>query len=165
MSIKRDVCCLAAIVVISGFIAGCSGLKPSTSSNPVPTVASLSPSAAPAGSASFTLTVSGTNFVSLSTVHWNGSARPTTFVSSTQLQAQITNADIATSGTVSVTVSTPTPGGGTSSALTFTVNTPSTTAATITPSTPGAAVASFTFSTTTTTCTPTITLPCVRSTG
>src|SRR5258707_1696246 len=158
MSIKRDVCCLAAIVVISGFIAGCSGLKPSTSSNPVPTVASLSPSAAPAGSASFTLTVSGTNFVSLSTVHWNGSARPTTFVSSTELQAQITNADIATSGTVSVTVSTPTPGGGTSSALTFTVDNPSPTVASMNPTSAGAGGASFTLTVTGTNFIPTSTV-------
>src|ERR1700730_11176546 len=143
MSIKRDVCCLAAIVVISGFIAGCSGLKPPTSSNPVPTVASLSPSSAPAGSASFTLTVSGTNFVSLSTVHWNGSARPTTFVSNTQLQAQITNADIAANGTTTVTVSTPTPGGGTSSGVTFTVDNPSPTAASLNPSSAVAGGAGF----------------------
>jgi hypothetical protein len=148
MAIKRDVCCLVAIVVISGFIAGCSGFKPPTSSNPVPTVASLSPSSAPAGSASFTLTVSGTNFASLSTVHWNGSARPTTFVSSTQLQAQITTADIAANGTVTVTVSTPTPGGGTSSGLTFTVDNPSPTAASLNPSSAVAGGADFTLTVT-----------------
>jgi hypothetical protein len=146
MAIKRDVCCLAAIVVISGFIASCSGLKPPTSggSNPVPAVASLSPNSASVGSASFTLTVSGTNFVSLSTVHWNGSARSTTLVSSTQLQAQITSADIAAGGTASVTVSTPAPGGGTSSALTFAIGNPSPTAASMNPSSAVAGGAGFT---------------------
>ena len=158
MSKKRDVCCLVAIVVISGFIAGCSGFKPATSSNPVPTVASLSPSSAPTGSASFTLTVTGTNFTSLSTVHWNGSARPTTLVSSSQLQAQITNADIAASGTVTVTVSTPTPGGGTSSGLTFTIGNPSPTVASLNPSSAVAGGAGFTLTVTGTNFIPTSTV-------
>lgn len=89
--------------------------------NPVPTASSLSPNSAVAGGASFTLTVTGTSFVSSSLVQWNGSARTTTFVSSTQLTAAITTADIATAGSASVTVFSPTPGGGTSSALTFTI--------------------------------------------
>ena len=90
--------------------------------NPVPTATSLSPSSATAGGAAFTLTVTGTNFVSGSTVQWNGSARTTSFVSSTQLTAAISASDIATAGTVSVTVANPSPGGGTSGALTFTIN-------------------------------------------
>src|SRR5216683_791054 len=47
-----------------------------------------------------------------SVVNWNGSPRATTFVSSAQLTAQISAADIATTGTASVTVFNPTPGGG-----------------------------------------------------
>src|SRR5207249_3324100 len=50
--------------------------------NPVPTITSISPTSTIAGSGSFTLTVNGTNFVSTSTVNWNGSALATTFVSS-----------------------------------------------------------------------------------
>src|SRR2546425_3135129 len=90
--------------------------------NPVPTIGSLTPGNATAGAGAFTLTVNGTNFVSGSVVRWNSSARTTTFVSSTQLQAAITVGDIATVGTASVTVFSPTPGGGTSGALTFTIN-------------------------------------------
>src|SRR3989441_621629 len=90
--------------------------------NLVPTVTSLSPTSTNAGGVAFTLTVNGTNFVSGSVVRWNSSARTTTFVSSTQLQAAITVGDIATVGTASVTVFSPTPGGGTSGALTFTIN-------------------------------------------
>src|SRR3989442_2804913 len=90
--------------------------------NPVPTIGSLTPGNATAGAGAFTLTVNGTNFVSGSVVPWNSSARTTTFVSSTQLQAAITVGDIATVGTASVTVVSPTPGGGTSGALTFTIN-------------------------------------------
>src|SRR3989449_8569472 len=59
-----------------------------------------------------------------SAVRWNGAARPTTFVSSTQLQVTIAASDITTAGTAQVTVVTPAPGGGTSAALAFTINNP-----------------------------------------
>ncbi len=55
-------------------------------------------------------------------MRWNGSARTTTFVSSSQLTAAILAADIAAAGTAQVTVFNPTPGGGTSNAQAFTVN-------------------------------------------
>ena len=90
--------------------------------NPVPAVSSLSPSSANAGSSAFTLTVNGSNFVSNSVVRWNGSNRTTTFVTSTQLTAAITTADVASAGTPAVSVFNPSPGGGTSGNLTFTVN-------------------------------------------
>ncbi|MEW5868603.1 MAG: C39 family peptidase, partial [Chloroflexota bacterium] len=93
------------------------------SPNPVPTLSNLNPSSATAGGAAFTLTVNGTNFVNGSVVRWNGSNRTTTYVSATQLTAAITAADIATAGTVPVTVFNPTPGGGTSNAVNFTINT------------------------------------------
>jgi uncharacterized protein YdgA (DUF945 family) len=92
--------------------------------NPVPSISSLSPSSAIAGSAAFTLTVNGTNFVSSSTIQWNGSNRTTTFVSSTQLTATIPASDIATVGSANVTVVNPSPGGGMSSALSFIINNP-----------------------------------------
>ncbi|HMK22050.1 MAG TPA: hypothetical protein VK466_06925, partial [Terriglobales bacterium] len=53
------------------------------------------------------------------TVEWNGDPRPTEFISSTELHAQINFADVQTAGTASVSVLTPTPGGGSSSELTF----------------------------------------------
>jgi trimeric autotransporter adhesin len=90
--------------------------------NPTPSVTSLSPSSATAGDPAFTLTVNGSSFVSGATVEWNGSARTTTFVSSTQLTAAIPATDIATAGTVQVTVVNPSPGGGTSNMIAFTVN-------------------------------------------
>jgi hypothetical protein len=89
---------------------------------PVPTTTSLSPATAIAGGATFTLTVNGSGFVTNSVVQWNGANRTTTFVSSTQLTATIPASDIAVAGTAQVRVFTPTPGGGTSSALTFTIN-------------------------------------------
>ncbi len=89
--------------------------------SPVPGIATLSPSSAVEGGPAFTLTVTGSDFVSGAFVEWNGSPRATTFVSSTELQAAIGAADIATGGSVSVTVTNPPPGGGTSSALAFDV--------------------------------------------
>ena len=75
--------------------------------NQQPTVSGLSPSSATVGGASFTLTVHGNNYVNGSTVRWNGSSRPTTFVSESQLMATITTSDIANIGTASVTVLSP----------------------------------------------------------
>ena len=92
--------------------------------NPVPMIISLAPSAANAGGAAFSLTVNGLNFIASSSVQWNGSIRPTTFVSSTQVTATIPASDISASGTALVTVFTPAPGGGTSNAATFTINPP-----------------------------------------
>jgi hypothetical protein len=89
--------------------------------NPVPTITSISPSSAAAGSTQLTLTVDGTNFVPTSEVYWNGVTRPTTFVSTVKLTASIPASDLAQAGTGAVSVFNPTPGGGQSSALTFTV--------------------------------------------
>src|SRR5262249_11598160 len=85
----------------------------------VPTVSSLSPSCTTAGGPGFTLTVNGSNFVSGSTVRWNGTALTTTFVSATQLTAAVPAALIANAGTASISVVTPC--GGTSNAQTFTI--------------------------------------------
>lgn len=76
-----------------------------------------------AGGAGFLLTVNGKRFVNSSAVQWNGNVRTTTFVSSTQLQAAITAADIATAGAVNVTVANPLANGGVSAPCTFFVGT------------------------------------------
>ncbi|MDE2142121.1 MAG: fibronectin type III domain-containing protein [Elusimicrobia bacterium] len=92
-----------------------------TVANPAPSVAALSPNTATAGGAAFSLSVTGAGFVNGSTVQWNGASRATTFVSSTQLNAAIAAADIASAAAVAVTVVTPAPGGGVSGAATFNV--------------------------------------------
>jgi len=114
--------CLSAFVLM---IAGCGGSKSSSSSvarNPVPKVTSMSPYNAPAGSRALTLTVTGSSFISGSVVRWGGSSRTTTYVSGTQLTAQISPSDLSSAGSALVTVFNPTPGGGTSGSLTFAVN-------------------------------------------
>src|SRR5665811_1869006 len=114
--------------------------------NPVPTTTSWSPNAATAGDSGFTLTVNGTNFVAGSVVKWEGADRTTTYVSATRLTASIPASDIVTAGTASVTVFNPTPGGGTSNAQTFTINSPNPvpTTTSLSPSSATAGGAAFT---------------------
>ena len=92
--------------------------------NPRPVVTSLSPSHSVIGGAAFTLAVTGTDFVQSSVVRWNGADRPTTFVSSKQVNAAIGSADLAAVGTAAVSVFSPAPGGGTSGTLAFAVDPP-----------------------------------------
>ncbi len=108
-----------------------------------PTTTSISPTSATAGGSSFTLTVNGTNFLSgQSTVTWNGSTRTTTFVSATQLTATINAADIASSGTATVGVTT---GCTASNTQTFSINPSCTTPSTaITGTTSGCGTVSLT---------------------
>lgn len=89
--------------------------------NPTPSLSFISPSTATAGGSSFTLQVNGGSFLGSSIINWNGTPRPTTYVSSSTLTAQISAADIANTGTILVTVTNPTPGGGTSSSVPFNV--------------------------------------------
>ncbi|MCL5733942.1 MAG: hypothetical protein M1334_04855 [Patescibacteria group bacterium] len=90
--------------------------------NPVPVLTGISPTSTLAGSGGFTLTLNGSNFISSSTVYFNGSSRSTTFSSSTQLTAQILSSDVASIGSFPITVANPAPGGGTSTAQTFVVS-------------------------------------------
>jgi hypothetical protein len=112
---------------------GTSGSLTFTVNNPAPSLTALSPNTVAAGGATFTLTLSGGNFVSGSLVQVNGSGRPTTFVSSTQLTATISASDIASPGSLSITVNSSAPGGGTSSPLTLTVTTPAPSLSSISP--------------------------------
>jgi hypothetical protein len=111
-----------------------------SSINAAPAVTSLSPSQAIVRGAAFTLTVNGSGFASSSVVQWNASSRPTTFVSATQLQASIAAADIAALGTAQVAVQTPSPGGGTSSSVSFAIVAPPALSVSATNVAPGAAV-------------------------
>src|SRR3989344_1707142 len=98
--------------------------------NPVPTLTSISPSSATQNDPEFTMTLTGTDFVSTSVARFNGVSRTTTYVSSTQLTATIPSSDLTTAGNFPITVFTPSPGGGESGSKTFTV-TPAPTAPTV----------------------------------
>src|SRR5579864_5904733 len=88
---------------------------------PPPTITQMTPGSAVAGSSAFTMTVTGTNFVPASVVQFNGTARTTTFVSSTQLQAAITAADVASVALAHVSILNPQANGGISLDSTFLV--------------------------------------------
>lgn len=105
--------------------------------NPVPTLTSIAPTSAVAGSADLTLTIVGSNFLPASDptggsqVHWNAAAQTTltaSSITSTSITATVPAALLAAAGTAVVTVfNPPTPGspsggGGTSAnGITFTI--------------------------------------------
>ena len=101
-----------------------SGAFSTGSSNPVPSITSLSPSSLTVGATAQNLTISGTGFLSTSTVTFNGIAHTPTFVSSTQLTISLTTSDLATAGSFPVVVTNPAPGGGASNAVNVTVGNP-----------------------------------------
>ena len=89
--------------------------------NPAPTLTSIDPSSINAGSAPVTITLSGSNFVSTSQAQWNGAKVFTTYQNATTLSTTINAPLLASAGSGSITVMNPAPGGGTSTAVTFTV--------------------------------------------
>jgi Big-like domain-containing protein/cohesin domain-containing protein/calcineurin-like phosphoesterase family protein len=99
----------------------------------VPSITSISPSEVAVGGDGFALTVNGSNFLNESLVLINGTARPTTFGSSTQLTAQVSAADILSGGTMPITVFNAVTGGGTSSAVNLAVTSPVPSIATLSP--------------------------------
>lgn len=89
--------------------------------NPVPAIAGFIPAQAFAGRPDLTLTITGTGFRPNARVHWNDQARPTQYVSTTELKATIWAADLAQTGTARVQVINVTPGGGASPESEFTI--------------------------------------------
>jgi hypothetical protein len=112
---------LAACIFLALFtLAGCGGGGGGQSS-PVPSLTSINPSSAPAGSPVITINATGSNFISSSIVEWDNVALATSYVNSTTLTAQISAGDLQTAGTATVTVTNPAPG-GTSNGLNFVIN-------------------------------------------
>lgn len=125
------VCTVIALCLALGAWTGCSSdgngsgpPPPPPPPNPVPAIVAVNPSSVASGGADFYLTVYGTDFMSSSVVRWNGTSVPTTFVKSTLVFANVPASLRQNSGTASVTVFSPTPGGGLSSALSLLVGPP-----------------------------------------
>lgn len=97
MKVFRNVY-LPGLLVLLTVVTGCGGFKGIVT----PTISSITPTTIAAGSAGFTLTVNGTNFVSGTQILWNGVAQTTTVVSNTQMTASISASQIATAGTVTI---------------------------------------------------------------
>lgn len=102
---------------------------------PAPTLTSLSPARALAGSSGLTLTLSGTGFVSMgdgswppgpslgNNVLWNGNVKGTIFISPTELLVEIPGSDLTGGGEIPVKVITPPPSLGDSNAVVFSIST------------------------------------------
>lgn len=90
--------------------------------NGVPLVNSITPGNVSAGGVTFALTVSGSQFVSGATIHWNGTALTTSFVSGTELTATISSAMIQMAGSAQITVTNPAPGGGVSTPMSLVID-------------------------------------------
>ena len=87
----------------------------------VPAVTSISPSTILSGSNDTTITVTGSGFNSASSIMVGGASLPTTFVSSTQLTTVVPAAQLTTLGWKPVSVSNPSPGGGTSATVSLSI--------------------------------------------
>lgn len=88
---------------------------------PAPTINSVSPNSAAVNASNVQLTVIGSNFFPASVIQINGADHTTLFTSGSSVSTTLTAADLATMSEPQVTVSTPGPGGGTTSAQTLTV--------------------------------------------
>lgn len=89
--------------------------------NPVPSITSLSPAQVAAGSQVQSLYINGTNFMSSSTVTYNGALRNSSLQGPTQLQIALAPTDVSTTGQFPVIVTNPSPGGGPSAPMNFAV--------------------------------------------
>jgi len=108
----------AGAVVVAAAAASLAVQFSLTVDQSTPSVTSLSPPSATAGGSTFTLTVSGTNFSPSSTVQWNGTSLPTTFVSATQLTASVSATLITSAGTATIAVAS---NGAISAPVSFTI--------------------------------------------
>jgi hypothetical protein len=110
--------CLCALAIVGCFSCG--------DCVETPSIASLAPTNATAGSTELVLVVNGNDFQRNSTIQWNGAARTTTFVSGHQVTATIPAADLAMPAVATVTVLSPPP----SRPVTFGTTAPTTSSAT-----------------------------------
>ncbi|OAI44494.1 hypothetical protein AYO38_02210 [bacterium SCGC AG-212-C10] len=132
-------------VVVTNVAPGGGSSAPTsfTVSNPSPTIASVSPAGAIAGSGAFTLTINGEGFVSSSIVNFGDKTIVPATKTATKLTAAIAASDIAQTGEFPVTVTNPGPGGGGSQTFTFAVTNPTPTISSLSSSTKPVGSAGF----------------------
>jgi hypothetical protein len=84
---------------------GSSNSYPLSVLNPLPTATGVSPASVQAGGSPSTLTVTGTGFINQSSfITVNGTQRPTTFISATQVSTPLTGSDLLVGGVNQVQV-------------------------------------------------------------
>jgi outer membrane protein assembly factor BamB len=115
----------ATFTLLGLVAAGCGGGN-SSSPTPPPSLSviltTLAPNTAVAGSADLIVTASGSGYTTSSVLKWNGAALTTNFVSATSLTATIPASDLATPGSISVTVADSSGGDAGSAVVQFTIS-------------------------------------------
>lgn len=101
--------------------------------NPVPALASLTPSLLVTGSGPSSVTIDGSGFVGTSQASFDGSNRTTTFISASQVIVSLTAPDVATPGIFPIGVTNPAPGGGASNRLSLSIGNPVPTVSSLSP--------------------------------
>lgn len=86
-----------------------------------PVISSISPATMAAGATGLTITLSGSNFGSGSTVLWNRIRRLSTFVNNNQLQIAVSASDLAAAGQAAIQITNPS---GASNTVYFVVSAP-----------------------------------------
>lgn len=94
-------------IIIQGLSQAVNVSLQGTGSTPPPTLTSISPVSAYAGSAAVTMTLTGTGFVSGSTAYYNYNPITTTYVSPTQITAVVPASDLTLAGSGTVYVGNP----------------------------------------------------------
>lgn len=121
---------LAALLAVGLACGYSSHATTPTMAGTTPAITQLTPTSTTHGAVMQPLTVSGTSFNGNATINWNGTALATTR-SGANLTTTIPDADTATAGTATVTVTNPGTAGGiygggtspeTSNSMTFTIN-------------------------------------------
>jgi hypothetical protein len=102
--------------------------------NPSPALASISPAQGTVGENGLTVRLTGTGFVTTSVARFGFDARPTRRISPTELEVDLTAADLGTAGAFPIAVLNPTPGGGVSGPVQLSLVNPVPTASSVTPS-------------------------------
>jgi trimeric autotransporter adhesin len=113
---------IGLVIVATAILPSCNQIV----NYPAPRVQALEPATIQAGQPEFTLTVTGFALTPASTVEWNGSPLISVFQSVNVLTAQVPASFVQNPGSVAIQVFTPQPGGGTSTALIFTISPPPT---------------------------------------
>jgi len=90
----------------------------------VPVLNAVNPAAISAGGSAFELTLIGAGFWTGSTVLWNGADRPTSYVSASEIIANISAADITAIGMATVAVTNPGPPSLTSNSMSVSIVAP-----------------------------------------
>src|ERR1700730_13724488 len=99
-----------SLLIMALFVSGCGGGgsatagMPEPQSNPVPTVASVTPSMITTADVGTKGPMTGSGFPSSSSLTWNGVAHASTYVSATEIQFTLTASDLTAVGTAQVVV-------------------------------------------------------------